>query len=380
MIIMARAAVCIVRQSSATGQIRGIEHKMSDDNIIIDATTRIFQDLCDPQTITNAADDSWKAPLWNALEESGLTQAWTPDELGGAGATIVDGFDVLRVSGEFAVPVPLAETLLAGWLLSRAGMIVPQGAMTIAPARAGEQVELGDDGMLSGSARDVPFANEADKIALLARRGGAPVVALVDRAACAVAEGSSLAGEARSRIGFDGVVPEEVSEPVEGLEEDALMQMGAAVRTSQMAGALQAILDISVEYSKERVAFERPIGKFQAVQHNLARLGGETAAAIAAAGSLSDTIGRADAFDDQVFLEVASAKIRVGEAAGEGAAIAHQAHGAIGFTAEHILHRFTTRLWSWRDDFGSESVWAVRLGEMVASRGADELWPMVATQ
>ena len=48
--------------------------------------------------------------------------------------------------------------------------------------------------------------------------------------------------------------------------------------------------------------------------------------------------------------------------------------------AEHILHRFTTRLWSWRDDFGSESDWAVRLGEMVAARGADELWPLVATQ
>ena len=116
------------------------------------------------------------------------------------------------------------------------------------------------------------------------------------------------------------------------------------------------------------------------MQHNLARLGGETAAAIAAAGSVAYTLGNAVSFDDHVFLEVAAAKIRVGEAAGEGARIAHQAHGAIGFTAEHILHRFTTRLWSWRDDFGSESVWAVRLGEMVATRGADDVWPMVAVQ
>ena len=57
--------------------------------------------------------------------------------------------------------------------------------------------------------------------------------------------------------------------------------------------------------------------------------------------------------------------------------IAHQTHGAIGFTDEHILHRYTMRLWSWRDQFGSESHWAVRLGEHVAARGADELWPMV---
>ena len=353
---------------------------MSDDNIIIDATTRIFQDLCDPQTITNAADDSWKEPLWSALEESGLTQAWTPDDLGGAGATIVDGFDVLQVAGEFAVPVPLAETLLAGWLLSRAGIIVPAGAMTIAPARPGESLTLGDDGRLSGTVRDIPFADEAEKIAVIARRGGGHVVVLVDRAACAMGDGSSLASEARCRVGFDGVVPEEVSVPVEGLNEDSLMQMGAAVRAAQMAGALQTILDISVEYAKERVAFERPIGKFQAVQHNLARLAGEVAAAVAAAGSVAYTLGNTESFDDHVFLEVASAKIRIGEAAGEGAGIAHQAHGAIGFTAEHILHRFTTRLWSWRDDFGSESAWAVRLGEMVAARGADELWPLVATQ
>ena len=353
---------------------------MSDDNIIIDATTRILQDLCDPQTVTNATDDSWKAPLWSALEESGLTQAWTPDELGGAGATVIDGFDVLQVSGQFAVSVPLAETLLAGWLLSRAGLVVPMGAMTIAPVRAGEFLTMGDDGALSGTARDIPFGDEAGKIAVLARRGEDYVVALVDRSACAVSEGSSLANEARSRVGFDGVIPEEASEPVHGVDEDALMQMGAAARSAQMAGALQAILDISVEYAKERVAFERPIGKFQAVQHNLARLGGETAAAIAAAGSVAYTLGNAVSFDDHVFLEVAAAKIRVGEAAGEGAGIAHQAHGAIGFTAEHILHRFTTRLWSWRDDFGSESVWAVRLGEMVATRGADDVWPMVAVQ
>jgi len=239
---------------------------------------------------------------------------------------------------------------------------------------------MGDDGALSGTARDIPFADEAGKIAVLARRGEDYVVALVDRSACAVSEGSSLANEARSRVGFDGVIPEEASEPVHGVDEDALMQMGAAARSAQMAGALQAILDISVEYAKERVAFERPIGKFQAVQHNLARLGGETAAAIAAAGSVAYTLGNAVSFDDHVFLEVAAAKIRVGEAAGEGAGIAHQAHGAIGFTAEHILHRFTTRLWSWRDDFGSESVWAVRLGEMVATRGADDVWPMVAVQ
>ena len=54
--------------------------------------------------------------------------------------------------------------------------------------------------------------------------------------------------------------------------------------------------------------------------------------------------------------------------------------GAIGFTREHILHRFTQRLWSWRDDFGNESTWAVKLGNKIAANGADALWPMLATR
>jgi acyl-CoA dehydrogenase len=140
------------------------------------------------------------------------------------------------------------------------------------------------------------------------------------------------------------------------------------------------MLDISVRYSNERVAFEKKISKFQAVQHNLARLAGESAAALAAATSAADTFANATASDDAAFLEAASAKIRCSEAAENGAAIAHQVHGAIGFTIEHILHRFSLRALAWRDDFGSESYWAVELGRRVAARGADELWPLVASR
>ena len=86
------------------------------------------------------------------------------------------------------------------------------------------------------------------------------------------------------------------------------------------------------------------------------------------------------AVDDAVFLEAASAKIRCSEAAEKGGAIAHQVHGAIGFTIEHILHRYSLRALAWRDDFGNESYWAVELGKLVAARGADELWPLVASR
>ena len=57
-----------------------------------------------------------------------------------------------------------------------------------------------------------------------------------------------------------------------------------------------------------------------------------------------------------------------------GAGIAHQVHGAIGFTYEHALHFVTRRLWSWRTEFGAESLWAERIGRRAASRGAAALW------
>ncbi len=178
---------------------------------------------------------------------------------------------------------------------------------------------------------------------------------------------------------FDRVAPVAVKPAPEGFDLTSLLLMGAVARSLQIAGSLETMLEISVRYSNERVAFEKKISKFQAVQHNLAKLAGESAAALAAATSAADALA-AGAAPDAVFLEAASAKIRCSEAAEKAAAIAHQVHGAIGFTIEHILHRYTLRALAWRDDFGSESYWAVELGKRVAEGGADELWPLVASR
>jgi len=164
------------------------------------------------------------------------------------------------------------------------------------------------------------------------------------------------------------------------MDATQLLLMGCVARAVQSAGALQALLELALRYVGERVAFERPIGRFQAVQHNLARLAGEVSAALAASASAADAIERAERFDEGVFLEAAAAKIRCAEAAHEGAAIAHQVFGAIGYSQEHTLHRFTLRLLAWREDFGNESLWAAELGKRVAERGADALWPLVAAR
>jgi acyl-CoA dehydrogenase len=350
------------------------------DNIVAETAEKIFADLADAQTINRDDKGKWKAPLWLALTDAGLPLSWVPEDCNGSGASLAEGFSVLSAAGRFAVAVPLAETMLAGWLLAKAKIASPEGAMTVAPSAPKDRITLNPDGTLSGRARGVPFAKDARHIAVLAQGAGSVSIALVDAAGCRIEAGLNLANDGSDTVTFSNVAPIAVKPAPKGFDQTSLMLMGAVARSLQIAGSLESMLDISVRYSNERVAFEKKISKFQAVQHNLARLAGETAAAMTAASSAADTVANSKSFNDELFLEAISAKIRCSEAAEKGAAIAHQVHGAIGFTIEHILHRYTLRALAWRDDFGSESYWAVELGRLVAARGADELWPLVASR
>ena len=350
------------------------------ENIVAETAEKIFSDLADAQTINHDKNGSWKAPLWQALTDAGLPLSWVAEDCGGSGASMAEGFSVLSAAGRFAIAVPLAETMLAGWLLAQAKIPSPDGAMTVAPASPKDRIALNPDGTLSGRARGVPFAKQARHIAVLASGAAGLSIALVDASSCRIEAGLNLAGDPSDTVTLTNVQPIAIEPAPKGFDQNTLMLMGAVARSLQIAGSLESMLDISVRYSNERVAFEKKISKFKAVQHNLARLAGESAAALAAATSAADAIANCKSFDDEVFLEAVSAKVRCSEAAEKGAAIAHQVHGAIGFTIEHILHRYTLRALAWRDDFGSESYWAVELGKLVTARGADELWPLVASR
>jgi acyl-CoA dehydrogenase len=350
------------------------------DNIVVETAERIFADLADPQTINNDKKGEWKAPLWQALNEAGLPLSWVPEDCGGSGASLADGFALLNAAGRFAVAVPLAETMLAGWLLAQAKIASPEGEMTVVPASPKDRITLNGDGSLSGRVRNVPFAKAAKYFAVLAHGKDGVSIALVSAPKARIEAGLNVGYDNSDTVTLDRVQPIAIKPAPRGFDQTTLMLMGGVARSLQIAGALESMLDISVRYSNERVAFEKKISKFQAVQHNLARLAGESAAALAAATSAADAISNATSFDDAVYLEAAAAKIRCAEAAEKGGAIAHQVHGAIGFTLEHILHRYSLRALAWRDDFGSESYWAVELGKLVANRGADELWPLVASR
>ncbi len=189
------------------------------------------------------------------------------------------------------------------------------------------------------------------------------------------AGGSNMAGDPRDTYEFAGagLSGNEVAPAPPGVDQAALYRRGALARAMMMAGAMERALDTAVNYALERKQFGRPIGKFQAVQQNLAVMAGQ----VAAAGAAADAGVEALSIDDparQEFL-IAIAKTRVGDAATLASEIAHQVHGAIGFTKEYSLQLSTRRLWAWRDEFGGDTEWAAKVGAYVCAGGADALWP-----
>lgn len=346
----------------------------STGEMLRETASKLFSEHCGTKELREAEQGIWPAALWHAIEEAGLHRALVPEEAGGFGVAIPDALSLVRVAGEHALPVPLAETMLASWLAAGAGLEVPDGPLTVAPVANGEALSLARAGAgwrVEGTAGRIPWGRTKDiGVALLAEHAGQAHVALLPPGSFTVSPDENLAREPRDTLtlGVD-LEASAVRPAARGIGARELRAVGAALRSLQIAGALMRIAAISTQYAQERVQFGRPIGKFQAVQHNLAVLAGQTAAAIAASDLAAEAVA-----DGVRLLPIAAAKSRTGEAAGIGAAIAHQVHGAIGFTFEHNLHFSTKRLWSWRDEFGNETEWNRFVGRHVAAAGADRLW------
>ena len=106
------------------------------------------------------------------------------------------------------------------------------------------------------------------------------------------------------------------------------------------------------------------------MQQSLASFACEAAAANCAAMGAAQALDRGNAE-----FEVAAAKLRANRAVEMGTSVAHQVHGAIGFTEEYALAPLTRRLWQWRSEYGNDAYWSARLGSKVIAQGADRFWP-----
>jgi acyl-CoA dehydrogenase len=268
-----------------------------------------------------------------------------------------EAFEVFRLVGYHALPTSIADLAIANWLDEAIGFN-PRSERSILALRASGTI-IGE-----GFSGDVLLPGTNSVSHVLADLDGA-LIRLRCNDGAKRSTAADPAGEAHIWLRFDRAKTNRTESPVHDI-----WTLGAFARACQIAGALQAILALSVDHANERVQFGKPIGKFQAVQQNLALLAEETAAAYCAASAAAAALCIGNGW-----LEVGSAKLRANMAAERGAAIAHQVHGAIGFTQEHRLQNFTRRLISWSAAFGSERFWSERIGRKVAQLGPDGLWP-----
>jgi acyl-CoA dehydrogenase len=350
----------------------------SDQDLVVETVRDILTGF-EPFVLT--PERRWDSGLWSALADAGLTGVGLPESAGGSGGELADAVAIVRTLAAGSAAVPVAEQLLvAGPALLVADLELPAPELpttfAIGDAVSVHPVDNGDGPgrfTLSGTVPDVAWAGAAQHVVLLAPAPAGiegAVLALVDASSLPAGDGSNLAGEPRGTLVLDQVGASGAL--LTAAQAGEVRAWFALARSVQLAAALERVLDWTVQYAGERHQFGRPLGKFQAIQMELAEMAGEVVAVTALVDAAVQALAHGS---PDVVLAAAAAKVRAGAAVEVVARLAHQVHGAIGFTQEHKLHHLTRRLWSWRDEAGSELVWSKVLASGLLADGGDGLWP-----
>lgn len=310
-----------------------------DGNELLEPFVRLLADVAPPEAVRAVEAGQGQGMMWQAFEASGFLDALVPEAAGGAGLALSDVAPLLMALGAHAVPVPVAETMVARALLAAAGTAAPDGPILLVP---------------NAGALPVPLAITA-RWALVEESGSLRMANI--EAATPTGVAGDLSGWLRLAEGGTTL-----RAPSEGL-----LPLAAVLRAAAIAGAADRLLSMTVAYANDRVQFGKPIGKQQALQQQLALM-----AELAVAARLAAQLGCASGLPPAL-QAAATAKQMASSAAADIAAIAHAVHGAIGISAEYDLQLLTRRLHSWRLADGSESVWATRLGLMQLGQPASTL-------
>jgi acyl-CoA dehydrogenase len=264
----------------------------------------------------------------------------------GSGGEAADLAAALAAIGRAGVGVPVLPRAVAEWVLARAGS--PGGPATVAFG-AGEVVLA-------------PWARDCERLVLGRPSGPVTVVALDPNAVIADAD---LAGDPLDRVDLSRLPrPEPLAQAPAA---EAIVARAAVLSAAQLAGLADGALALTRRYVRERHQFGAPLIMVPAVARGLAemRVRVTEAAAGVDAGIAGDCEPVAAAI---TFIAAATAATAV-------ARIAHQLHGAIGVTAEYSLHRWTTRIWSWRDWPRPQAEWTDMLGRI---REEELAWQLTA--
>jgi alkylation response protein AidB-like acyl-CoA dehydrogenase len=329
-------------------------------------------DKC-PKTFVKQMEESetgYSRELWQEMAELGWMGLAFPEKYGGGDMNFLDLAVLLEEMGRACLSGPFFSTVVLGGLpildlgneeqkqeyLSK--LIRGEKIFTLALTEPGYQdydassvtVEATpDDGnyIINGTKLFVPDAHIADYLICVARTKpeNGITIFLADaknpRINCTVLK--TVAGDKLCEVVFDQMpVPKANILGQLNLEWSAvqrIIERAAVGKCCAMVGNIQRVLEMTVDYAKERKQFDRPIGSFQIIQHYCADMAtdidGARFSTYQAAWMLSEGL--------PCTKEVAIAKAWIGEASQRVVALAHQIHGAIGVTIEHDLHFYTRR-------------------------------------
>ena len=327
-----------------------MDFSFSADQLDFQAATREFlQGECPTGVLRNAWEsEDGRSGLWPRLAELGLQGILVPEERGGFGLDEIDLVLLVEEAGRVALPDPFLES---------AGVVAPLLAEHDPKLAAG--LAAGDLSATVRSPEDcaAPWGTSAELV--LYWDGNSAELAKQEDLSFSQVE--SVDG-ARKLAQF-----EPADEPIvrfDQPEADSASNRGVTFTSAFLLGLAKTMLDLTVEYTKERKQFGVPIGTFQAVKHHLAntRVAIEFAQPLVyqAAYELSQN-------NRQATVTASAAKVQANTAANSAARSALQCHGAIGYTTEHDLHLFMKRAWalirSWGDtEFHQDRVAAELLG------------------
>ncbi len=334
--------------------------------LIETSAEKLFEGFGQGDSIELMENGEFPSACWQAFKDDGWLDTMLSEQNGGAGLGLAGGCVLMRLAGYYAVPLPVVESLIASYLFTESGgqgsgeLLVPA---LISPPN--ENIVA-----LSG----VPWARHAAGVVVVFSGQHGCGVKRLNRSDYDLMEGLNMAGEPRDDICFPSALLADAS-IIEGLSLQSVESWLALGRAAQISGALQSALERTVAYANERSQFGRQIGKFQAVQQQIAVQAEMAGAAICAVDAAILHLNTAQEWEC-----IAGAKITAGESAGASAKIAHAVHGAIGFTHEYPLQLSTRRLWSWRDEYGSEAMWSAQLGAYFMRPIMNDLWENLTQQ
>jgi alkylation response protein AidB-like acyl-CoA dehydrogenase len=348
--------------------------------ILRDSARKFFAGECPIAEVRRLmeTETAFDANLWHKLAQQGYTGITLPEEFGGVGLGTVELVLLMEEAGRALLPGPLFSTVaLAGSVLDNVAT-KEQKKKYLAPICRGDarstvaflentaSWDLADvhltaaNGKLKGEKLFVPDAAIADWLIVIARNG----VFLVDAKAPEVRVEAMLGMDLTRKlysIHFDNASGEKLGE-ASGLGLTRAVDIATAALTAEMVGGMQRTLDLTVEYAKTRKQFGKPIGIYQAIQHQCADMYLETessrSAVYYAAWALQENAPDAAA-------AVSIAKMYASDASRTVGNRGIQVHGGMGFTWENDLHLYYRRAKASETAFGDASFHRERLARLV---------------